>query len=393
MTGAFSFARIPRIEFGAGKFSKLPDMASSYGNKVLVISGGGFLETSGNLDALLAGLKSKGISASIETVAAEPSPGLINALAGKYRDSGISAIISIGGGSTVDSGKALSAMLKVDAPVENFLEGIGTDVHPGTKIPFVAMPTTSGTGSEATKNAVLSKVGEGGYKKSIRHDNFVPDVAVIDPELMLTCPLPITAACGMDAFVQLLESYVSIKPTPMTDALAMSGMEAVGRSLLKACSDGAGDTDARSDMAYGALMSGITLANAGLGVIHGFASSIGGFFNIPHGVVCGTFLAAATKKNIEILKKDEPDGILLRKHAGVGALLSGRGYDGSDVTGLCSRLTDILYEWSDRLRMPLLREYGVRDADIERILDATELKNNAVKLNRDDIEEILRERI
>jgi alcohol dehydrogenase len=216
---------------------------------------------------------------------------------------------------------------------------------------------------------------------------------LIDPELMLTCPNAITASCGIDAFVQLLESYVSVKPTPMTDALALSGMEAVGRSLISVCTTGAGDIGVRSDMAYGALMSGITLANAGLGIIHGFASSIGGFFNIPHGVICGTLLAAVTKKNTEILKQKEPDGILLKKHARVGAILSGKIYDDSIIFELCDMLIDVLYDWSERLQMPLLSRYGVTEADIDRIADATELKNNAVKLARDDIAEILKERI
>ncbi len=393
MINAFGFARIPRIEFGAGKFSALPDIISAYGKKALIISGGGFLDTSGKLDDLLNGLNTKGITASVETVTAEPSPNLIDTMAKKYRANDISVIVSVGGGSAVDSGKAVSAMLKIDKPVEGFLEGIGRDVHPGTKVPFIAVPTTSGTGSEATKNAVLSKVGPGGYKKSLRHDNFVPDVALIDPGLMLTCPGAITASCGMDAFVQLLESYVSVKPAPMTDALAVSGMEAVGRSLVSASTTGAGDIGARSDMAYGALISGITLANSGLGVIHGFASAIGGFFNIPHGVICGTLLAVATKKNIEVLKEKDPDGVQLKKHAWVGAILSGRVYDESKVNELCDILTDVLYGWSERLQMPLLRGYGVTDADIDRIAGETELKNNAVRLTREDIAEILKERI
>jgi alcohol dehydrogenase class IV len=393
MINAFGFARIPRIEFGAGKFSMLPDIVSTYGKKALIISGGGFLDTSGKLDALLSGLNTKGISASVETVTNEPSPNLIDTMAQKYRENNISVIVSVGGGSAVDSGKAVSAMLKIDKPVEGFLEGIAKDVHPGMKVPFIAVPTTSGTGSEATKNAVLSKVGLGGYKRSLRHDNFVPDIALIDPELMLTCPGAITASCGMDAFVQLLESYVSVKPTPMTDALALSGMEAVGRSLVSASTTGAGDIGIRSDMAYGALMSGITLANAGLGVIHGFASTIGGFFNIPHGVICGTLLAAATKKNIEVLKQKEPDGVQLKKHARAGALLRGKTYDDSKLFELCDMLTDVLYDWSERLQMPLLGRYGVTEADIDRIAAATELKNNAVKLTREDIAEILKERI
>lgn len=393
MTYPFSFARIPRIEFGTGRFSMLPGIVSAYDDKALIITGGSSFKNSEKYSELADSLNARGVTFFPEQITSEPSPDFIDDIAGKYRDKAICSVVSIGGGSAIDAGKAISAMLKLDRPVVNFLDGIGKETHPGVKVPFIAVPTTSGTGSEATKNAVLSKIGPEGYKRSLRHDNFVPDVALVDPGLMTSCPSPITAACGMDAFVQLLESYVSIKPTPMTDALALSGMEAVTRSLVSACGDGANDTGVRSDMAYGALISGITLANAGLGIIHGFASSIGGFFNIPHGVVCGTLLAPATKMNIEVLKKTDPDGIQIMKHARAGAILSGRPYDGSNAAELCERLVDSLYIWTENLRMPFLREYGVKVSDIERIVAATEAKNNAAALTKDELSEILKERI
>lgn len=393
MINTFGFARIPRIEFGAGKFAMLTGIISSYGKRTLIITGGSSFKKSGRLDILIKALSNEGVISHIEIISGEPSPDFIDDISAKYRHQDISVVVAAGGGSAIDAGKAVSAMLKVDRPVINFLEGMGKEKHPGVKIPFIAVPTTSGTGSEATKNAVLSKIGPEGYKRSLRHDNFVPDVALIDPELTHTCPSPITAACGMDAFVQLLESYVSIKPTPMTDALALSGIEAMAGSLISACGDGADDTGVRSDMAYGALISGITLANAGLGIIHGFASSIGGFFNIPHGVICGTLLAPATKKNIEVLKKTDPDGIQIKKHARIGAILSGFPFDESKTSGLYERLIDALYVWTDKLGMPLLSEYGVKVADIEKIVAATEAKNNAAALTNEDIAEIVKERI
>jgi alcohol dehydrogenase class IV len=393
MISAFGFARAPRIEFGAGKFTMLPGIVASHGKRALIITGGSSFRKSGRLNVLIKALSGNRVSSHIETISGEPSPDLIDDLCAKYRKPEIPVVVAIGGGSVIDAGKAVSAMLKLDRPVDNFLEGMGKEKHPGMKVPFIAVPTTSGTGSEATKNAVLSKIGSEGYKTSLRHDNFVPDVALIDPELMLTCPSPITAACGMDAFVQLLESYVSIKPTPMTDVLALSGMEAVARSLVSASKDGAENVGVRSDMAYGALISGITLANAGLGVIHGFASAIGGFFNIPHGVICGTLLTATTKKNIEVLKEKEPYGIQLKKHARAGAIISGRIYEESKVTELCDLLIEALYGWTENLQMPLLSKFGVTEADIDRIATATELKNNAVNLTKDDIAEVLKERI
>jgi len=393
MIESFSFARIPRIEFGAGKYTLVPSLASSFGKRALIITGGNSLKKSGNLDILAKGFKSKNISFEHAGLTGEPSPDFVDYVVSCYRDKAIDIVIGIGGGSAIDAGKAISAMLPIKDSVEEYLEGVGTKQHPGIKIPFIAVPTTAGTGSEATKNAVLSKIGEKGYKKSLRHDSFVPDIAVIDPELMLTCPINISASCGMDAFVQLLESYVSIKSSPLTDALAMSGMKSAAKNLIRVCSDGGNDLYARSDMAYAALMSGITLANAGLGVIHGFASAIGGFFNIPHGVVCGTLLAPATKMNIEVLKNTAASKSQLEKHAIVGALLSGQCFDTKKTDELCSRLIDILYDWTEKLGMPKLKEYGISLSDVKRIAAATEPKNNAVKLSRDDIINILKERI
>ena len=193
-------------------------------------------------------------------------------------DRGIDVVLSTGGGSVIDAGKAVSAMLRVEGSVAEYLEDVGTRKHPGTKVPFVAVPTTAGTGCEATRNAVLSRVGPDGFKKSLRHDNFLPDAAVVDPVLTLSCPPDITAACGLDALTQLLESFVSTKASVLTDVLALSGLEHIGNSLVPACTNSGQDIDMRANLSYAALMSGITLTSAGLGTVHGFASSIGGLF-------------------------------------------------------------------------------------------------------------------
>ncbi|MBD3199739.1 MAG: iron-containing alcohol dehydrogenase, partial [Candidatus Lokiarchaeota archaeon] len=317
----FNFASIPHIIFGAGKLSELYKSIQKYGSNVLLVTGGSSLEKSGKWDEIIENLDQSGISHSRVSVSDEPSPRLIDGITDEYRKKEIDLIVGIGGGSVTDAGKAISAMLPHQDSIKNYLEGVGTKKPDGQKLPYIAIPTTSGTGSEATKNAVISQVGEDGFKKSLRHDNYIPDVAIIDPELMISCPTSITAACGMDAFTQLLEAYVSTKANPMTDALAFSGMKHMVNNLVSACSSKSENIEVRTSLAYGSLMSGITLANAGLGIVHGLASPIGGLFEIPHGVVCGTLLAEATKINIEKLKtKGSQARPALEKHAEVGAL-------------------------------------------------------------------------
>jgi alcohol dehydrogenase class IV len=269
---------------------------------------------------------------------------------------------------------------------------VGTAQHNGEKIPLIAVPTTSGTGSEATKNAVLSRTGDDGFKKSLRHDNFVPDVVVLDPKLTVSCPAHITAACGMDAFTQLLESYVSTDASPMTDALAFSGLEHVARFLVPASTDRAKDLDVRGGMAYAALMSGITLANAGLGVVHGVASPIGGFFNIPHGVVCGTLIGEATSATIrKLVQEHGSTHPALRKYSRVGVLLCGAAEE--DTQRGCESLVSKVNEWTEILNIPRLGDYGVRESDLDRIIAGSGNKNNPVQLGPKEIREILRRRL
>jgi alcohol dehydrogenase class IV len=340
-------------------------------------------------------LKAAALDVSHITLRGEPSPDFIDETVRESKDREIEVVISIGGGSAIDAGKAISGMLLQNASVMEYVEGIGNGIHNGRKIPFIAVPTTAGTGSEATKNAVLRKIGPDGFKRSIRHDNLVPDVAIIDPILSVSCPPSISAACGMDALTQLIESYVSKKAGPMTDALAESGIAAAGESLLVVCTTGYSDPLARGSMAYASLISGITLANAGLGVVHGMASSLGGFFDIPHGVACGTLLSAATRKTIESLRTLGEEGIVgLRKYARAGAILSGSlPEDSFDVNGLCDLLLDTISSWTNRLSIPRLSSYGVGEGDIDRILNGAGNKDNPVALDRNTMRQILLEKL
>jgi alcohol dehydrogenase class IV len=298
-------------------------------------------------------------------------------------------VISVGGGSVLDAGKAISAMIKTEGSVIEYLEGVGTRDHPGDKLPFIALPTTSGTGSEATKNAVISKIGREGYKRSLRHDNFVPDVAIVDPELTLSCPPDITASSGMDCFTQLVEAYLSLKSNEYTDALALEGLKAVKRSLRDVVKDG-NNISARTDMSFAALTSGICLANAGLGAVHGFASSIGGRYDIPHGVVCGTLMTGANELNVKKIKKGYGNPGALKKYTVLGKLFLDE--EDRDEDFYIDGFIDHLRLLTDELNLPGLKKYGIWEDDLENICAITDIKNNPVKLETSDLMEILLER-
>jgi alcohol dehydrogenase class IV len=307
-------------------------------------------------------------------------------------DRGIRAVIAVGGGSVIDAGKAISAMLVERAPVTDFLEGIGERTPSGGRVGLIAVPTTSGTGSEATKNAVLSRVGENGFKKSLRHDSYMPDIAIVDPMLMRSCPPGLTASVGLDAFSQLLESYLSTKSSEMTDSLALGGMRAVFEHLVPAYRDGHKDIDARSGMAYAALMSGICLANAGLGVVHGIAGPLGGLFPIPHGVACGTILGACVRKTIKKLRESEDTSdISLRKLSIAGQMSTVR--RGKNDSYYVEALADTIDRWLEQLEIPRLGAFGISAGDIESIVSQCDNKTSPVKLSRNDMIEILTSRL
>jgi alcohol dehydrogenase class IV len=394
MIQSFSFSRIPKIIFGPGKLKELFQIIPQFGNKVLIITGSHSLKNSGNWDNIESLCKQSGLILSHLTASGEPSPEMIDDAVKKFKNQNLDLIIGIGGGSVIDTGKAISGMIKKNDSVKDYLEGVGNKEHDGEKLPYIAIPTTSGTGSEATKNAVISEVGPNGFKKSLRHDNLIPNVAIIDPELMLSCPSSVTAACGLDAFTQLLESYVSPSSSPLTDALALDGMQHVKDALIPATSDSASDVNVRSKMAYGSLVSGITLANAGLGVVHGFASSIGGEFNIPHGIVCGTLLAEATRKNIEKLKEAGKEGTpALKKFAKVGEILANKPQTAKEVLKNADYLVQILDDWTSELRISRLSKFGVSEREIEHLAEITSQKNNPVSLKKMDLVHILKRRL
>ncbi|NTU87885.1 MAG: iron-containing alcohol dehydrogenase [Chlorobiaceae bacterium] len=384
----FSLLRLPALHFGAGSFSFLPKLVSGFGRNPMIVTGSRSLEASGRLARLFAELQRECSGFLHTTVPAEPTPELIDAAVESGRKGGTDTVIAIGGGSVIDAGKAVSAMLLQRHPVERFIEGRpGFLEHDGRKVPFLAVPTTSGTGSEATCNAVISRIGADGFKRSLRHPAFVPEIAVLDPELLCSAPRHLTASSGMDAFTQLMEAWVSPFASPYTDLLAFHGLEYFSRSFLKACSDGPADLAVRGDIAYAAFLSGAVLGNAGLGIVHGFASSVGGAFDIPHGVLCARLLSEATRENILLLQLSGSGSHALRKYAAVGRLLTGRAEAGTEEG--CMLLVQELENWQSLLDIPRLGAYGIGAGDAGRLAGVTRSKSNPVDLGPESLEKIL----
>jgi alcohol dehydrogenase class IV len=390
MVKPFQFASLPKIFFKSGILSELPGMIGRFGNKVLVVTGKHSFLNSVQSEKLFNDLKQKGITYHVLKVEREPSPQLIDHAVRRFKGEKIDLIVGIGGGSVLDAGKAVSAMLYKSESITEFLEVVGSKEHPGTKIPFIAVPTTSGTGSEATKNAVITQIGENGFKRSLRHDNFIPDIALVDPELTLHCPAHITAASGMDCFTQLTEAYLSDKASEYTDALALSGLKHIKSSLVSSCFDGENLTY-RSGMSFAATTSGICLANAGLGVVHGFASSLGGRYNIPHGLICGTLMASANEVSVRKLRQNPEGKTSLAKYAILGELFLDE--KGKTSDHYIDGFIDYLHQLTETLGLNRLGHYGVEEKDLDQICRSTENKNNPVKLGPEEMKELIKNRL
>lgn len=389
MINSFQFSPLPEIIFGKGKRSELPAAAKAIGDHVLLLTGSSSIHNSGHGREIIQGLEKASLQVSHEVIGHEPSPSMVDQVAGRYRGGNVQVVVAVGGGSVMDAGKAVSAMIPVDGSIRQYLEGLGDREHPGTKIPFIALPTTSGTGSEMTKNAVISEVGEHGFKRSLRHDNFIPELAIIDPEMMLSCPARLTATSGMDAFTQLLESYVSTRSNPMTDALALQGLKQIKRYLLRAYLEGEQNLEARSGMALAAMFSGIALAHAGLGLVHGFASPLGGFYDIPHGVVCGSLMAPVFSHTIDNLL-DQPDHPAMQKLIIVSKVFADFKYK-KEIEYL-QAFKEKLIHITNLLEIPRLSEFGFKEDSIPRIVENTSHKFHPVKLSADQMSDVLRSR-
>lgn len=391
---SFSISCLPKIEFGCGAIKKLPSIIESFGKNILIVTGEkSFINTDSwkNLEAVFT---SQFINYSLCHIITEPSPDLVDQCVDEYKTKDIDVVVAIGGGSALDAGKAIAGLLKLDNSVMNFLEGVGPELsYIGPSVPFIAVPTTAGTGSEATKNSVLSVQAFDGFKKSFRDEQLVANYAILDPDLLKTCPDSLIAANGMDALTQLMESYVSINSNEMTDALAISGIKAVIESLLP-WYEGDNSDNNRTKMAYGSLMSGICLAQTGLGSVHGLASPLGAFFPIPHGTVCGALVAEATAMNIKAMLDREPDNIALEKYATLGRLFMND--ESLTSTEAHDALVDSLNQLTIKMDLPYLKEYGIRLEHLEHIVGhsrGSSMKTNPVVLTDDEIRHIVFKRI
>ena len=399
----FSIARLPKIIFGAGALSQLADEILRFGPKALIVTGAKSFISSQPWAELQNQLSHADIAYSVFKVAGEPSPELVDDAVAAHKDAEFDVVVGIGGGSALDAAKAIAGLLKPGNTVLDHLEGVGPELpYTGPATPLICVPTTAGTGSEATKNAVLSRHGADGFKKSFRDDTLVANVALVDPDLLATCPKSVVAANGMDAFTQLLESLTSTRSNPFTAALAWSGLERFAAGFWDMWlaapddADGVGDTnlracDARVHMAYAALTSGVCLAQTGLGSVHGLAQPLGSLFPIPHGVVCGTLVGAATELNVRALTQRQPDSPALSVYARAGQLLAG-GVTGNDAV---DALVRTLNDWTERLELPRLGAFGVTDGDVARIVAnsrGSSMQTNPVTLSDDDIAALVREK-
>jgi alcohol dehydrogenase class IV len=391
MISAFTFSAMPRLIVGAGTIGRLGEIAAAFGKCALLVTGFESLERSSHISRMLGDLKTVGMHVHRCRIASEPSPAMVDQVVMDLKGKNVEVVLAVGGGSVLDAGKAIAAMLKEDGSVVDFLEGVGKRTPSGESVPVVAVPTTSGTGSEATKNAVISQVGSGGFKKSLRHDNYIPRLAILDPTLCVSAPPSVTAACGMDALTQLIESYVSTQASPLTDALAMDGMRHLIPALPHACGNGAADNDCRSAVAYGAFLSGVTLANAGLGVVHGVAGPMGGIVTIPHGVACANLLPYAVTATVDNLAAMHTQHAVttIDKFARIGRVFGAKYENRLDC---CRHLVDRLYRWLDQFDIPRLGQFGLNVAHVDFLVQTAPNKNNPLPLPADQIGRMIRDR-
>jgi alcohol dehydrogenase class IV len=379
MTAAFEFATAGRIIAGAGRAAELPDAVAGLGSRVLVCTGA----DPARHESLLAGLR---LPAAVFAVAGEPTADVARTAAAAAREHGADVIAAIGGGSVIDLGKAVAMLLANGGDPLDYLEVVGS----GQKItqlaaPCVAVPTTAGTGAEVTANAVLAVPGHR-LKASLRSPLMIPRVALVDPELTVSCPPSVTAASGLDALTQCLEPFVSVRATPLTDGLAREGLRRAATGLRAAHADG-GDLAARTDMAMCALLGGMALANAKLGAVHGLAGVIGGTADVPHGIACAALLAPVIEANVRTLRSAAPGSSVLDRYAEAAQLLTGK--PGASVEDGLAWIGETV----SLLGVPGLAAFGLGPGQADDIAakaaTSSSMQGNPVPLSHDELKAVV----
>ena len=378
---SFEFATAARIVFGAGTVQQVAPAATQWGRRALVVTG----RAPEFGSRIRADLEAAGTQSVVFAVSGEPTVELVGHGLEEARQERCDVVIAVGGGSVIDTGKAIAGLLTNPGDVMAYLEVVGEGKplrHPAA--PFIAVPTTAGTGSEVTRNAVLGVPG--GIKVSLRSPFLLPRLAVVDPQLTLGLPPKITAFTGLDALTQLIEAYVSIRANPVTDGLCVQGIQLVARSLRRAFHHGE-QPEPRHDMALAALLSGIVLANAGLGVVHGFAAPLGGRFKAPHGAICAAMLPSGMEGNLRALRAREPQSIALRRYEEIARLLTGRPSATAEDGVAWAR------EICAEFEIPPLALYGVTEQEVAALVEASartsSMKGNPLVLTPEELREVL----
>jgi len=381
---SFEFVTSEKIVFGNGSIAQVKESAQEFGQKVLLVCGSGSVP----MDKLINFLDEGDLAYEIFRVEGEPNISTIEDGLSRAKSSGSTFVIGYGGGSVLDTAKAISAMMTNPGEVMEYLEVIGG----GKKIvnlpaPMIAIPTTAGTGTEVTRNAVIaSEVHH--VKVSMRSPLMIPKLAIIDPELTITMPPSVTASTGMDALTQVFEGYVSNKANPMTDALAKEGILRGSRALLNAYQNG-NDMRSRYDMSLTSLFGGIVLGNSGLGAVHGFAGPIGGMFNAPHGAICASLLPAVMKFNALEISRRADMALVQKKYVEIAQWITGKP-DASLDEGIAW-----IENLAKQLNIPGLKAIGIKKEDFGSIIEkasvSSSMRKNPVKLETDTLLQILEE--
>jgi alcohol dehydrogenase class IV len=378
----FEFATVNRIIFGPGVLKQVGSLVREYGQRALVASGWAI----DRANVLVDMLKGQGIDIVTLQVTGEPTTDLVRQGTLLARQADSQVIIGFGGGSAIDTAKAIAALLTNQGDPLDYLEVIGSGrLLLKLSAPCIAIPTTAGTGAEVTRNAVLLSP-EHRVKVSLRSSYMLPRVAVVDPELTYSLPPAITASTGMDALAQLIEPFVSIKANPVTDAFCREGMQRAARSLRTAF-ETRDNAVAREDMALASLLGGLALANAGLGAVHGFAGVIGGMFPAPHGAICARLLPAVMAINVSALSERQPDHVSLRRYDEVAQILT------ANPSAIAQDGVIWVEELYEALQIPALGTYNMDNGDLSELVAksavSSSMQANPIKLTQDEMCEVL----